>query len=196
MSSSDTADRQEPRIPPLAPDDLTEDQRALAVKLRTSFGLSPDELPESVATMMRHPEHYAAHVEYVTQRAKVSVLATRDLEILILRTAWLCSCAFVWGEHVRFGKNAGLTDDEIEWLVEGSSAHGWNERDRGLVRTVEELHDTSHISDETWKVIAAYFDEAQIIEILTIVGAYHEFAYLYNGLRVRLIPGNPGLSAR
>jgi hypothetical protein len=29
-----------------------------------------------------------------------------------------------------------------------------------------------------------------------VVGSYHQVAFLYNAMRVRLIPGNPGLKAR
>jgi alkylhydroperoxidase family enzyme len=185
-----------PRIPPLAPDQLRDDAMQLAAKLRANFGLATTELPDSVATMLRHPELYRAQIEYVTRRAQVSVLAPRDRELVILRTARLCHSDYAWGEHVNFGKKAGLSSEEIERLTQGSTAPGWNERDRALNRLVEELHETSFVSDETWSVIAANFTDKQIIEMLMLVGSYHEVAYLYNTMRVRLIPGNPGLAAR
>jgi alkylhydroperoxidase family enzyme len=116
--------------------------------------------------------------------------------MVILRTGRLCNSPYIWGEHVRFGKQAGLTDEEIEWLVEGSAATGWNARDRALNLLCEELHETCYVSDPTWAVIAEHFSDKQIIEMLSIVGSYHEVAYLYNAVRVRLLPGNSGLSAR
>jgi alkylhydroperoxidase family enzyme len=186
----------EPRIPPLGPEELSEDAFALATKLRANFGLATAELPDSIGTMLRHPELYRAQVEFVTQRAKASVLPPRDRELVILRTAWLCHSAYAWGEHVNFGKKAGLSSDEIEWLTQGSAAPQWNARDRALNRLAEELHETAFVSDETWSVIAANFTDKQIIEMLMMVGSYHEVAYLYNAMRVRLIPGNPGLAAR
>lgn len=186
----------EPRIPPLPKEELSGEALPLAAKLRSLFGLETTELPDAVATMLRHPEIYRAQVEYVAQRAKAITVTTRDLELVILRTGWLCRSDYIWGEHVNFGKKAGLCSDEIEWLTQGSAAPSWNERDRALIRLAEELHETSNISDETWAVIAANFSDKQIIELLMMAGFYHEIAFLYDAMRVRLIPGNQGLSAR
>ncbi len=41
-------------------------------------------------------------------------LPARDREILILRIGWLNQARYEWEQHVRIGKAAGLTDDEIE----------------------------------------------------------------------------------
>jgi alkylhydroperoxidase family enzyme len=194
MANSDTSSA--PRIAPLAEDELTDDALALATKLRANFGLATFDLPDSVATMLRHPDLYRAQIEYVVQRTKASVVVPRDLELVILRTAWLCRSDYAWGEHVNFGKKAGLTTDEIEWLTQGSAAPGWNQRDRALNRLAEELHATAFVSDDTWAVIAANFTEQQIIELLVMIGSYHEVAYLYNAMRVRLLPGSQGLRAR
>ncbi len=196
MADDHAASTLEPRIPPLAESELSEEALPLAARLRALFGLETTELPDAVATMLRHPEIYRAQVEYITQRARALTLDLRDLEIVILRTGWLCRSAYTWGEHVKFGRNAGLTSQEIEWLVEGSAAQGWGERDRALVRLAEELHEDACVSDATWTVIAADFTDKQIIELLMMVGFYHEIAFLYNSMRVRLIPGNEGLAAR
>ncbi len=186
----------EPRILPLTAEELSGEGQTLIAKLRANYGLDDGYLPDSTATMLRHPKMYGPYIDYVGARNRASVVPKRDLELVILRTGRLCNSGYIWGEHVPFGKQAGVTDEEIEWLVEGSSAPGWNARDRALVRLAEELHETCHVSDETWAVIADNFAEAQIIEIIAIIGSYHEVAYLYNAIRVRRIPGNPGLSAR
>lgn len=186
----------EPRILPLTADELSGEGKALIAKLRSNYGLADDYLPDSTATMLRHPKMYGPYIDYVSARAKASVVEQRDLELVILRSGRLCNSGYIWGEHVAFGKKAGVTEEEIEWLVEGSGAKGWNERDRALVRLAEELHETCHVSDETWAVVAGNFSDQQIIELISIIGSYHEVAYLYNAIRVRKIPGNPGLSAR
>ena len=193
--SDDTATG-EPRILPLTADELSEDGKALIASLRANYGLSDGYLPDSTATMLRHPAMYGPYIDYVGERNRASVVPRRDLELVILRTGRLCGSGYIWGEHVRFGKQAGLSDEEVAWLVEGSSATGWPERDRALCHLCEELHETSFVSDATWAVIAKHFTEQQIIEILSIIGSYHEVAYLYNAIRVRPIPGNEGLSAR
>ncbi len=196
MPGEPTDSATEPRILPLAQEELGPEALPLAAKLRALFGLETRELPDAIATMLRHPGIYSHQVEYIARRAKALTLDPRDLEIVILRTAWLCRSAYTWGEHVSFGKRAGLTAEEIEWLTKGSEAPGWTARDRALNCLAEELHEDACVGDATWAVIAEHFTDKQIIELLMMVGFYHEVAFLYNSMRVRLIPGNQGLSAR
>jgi 4-carboxymuconolactone decarboxylase len=188
--------RHEPRIAPLASDELNDNARALAADLLGNYGLTLTEMPDSIATMLRHPDLYDAQVKYFIARTKAMTLPARDLEIVILRTGWLCRSGYIWSEHVKIGKKAGIIAQEIKWITQGHQAPGWNARDRALNQICEELHDTSHVSDETWAVAATHFTEKQIIELLSVIGSYHEIAFLYNTLRVQLIPGSLGLAAR
>jgi alkylhydroperoxidase family enzyme len=43
-----------------------------------------------------------------------SLLAHRDRELLILRTASNCHADYEWAHHVVIGKQAGLTHEEID----------------------------------------------------------------------------------
>lgn len=192
----DEANPAPPRIPPLGPEELADDALELAAKLRANFGLTTDTLPDAVATMLRHPDIYRAQIEYVSQRAKALVLAPRDLEMLILRTAWLCQSPYTWGEHVAFGRKAGITPEEVERITLGSGAPDWGEKDRAILRLAEELHQTCNVGDEAWEIVRKHFSDKEIIEMLMMAGFYREIAYLYNTMRVPLMPGNPGLSAR
>jgi alkylhydroperoxidase family enzyme len=46
-------------------------------------------------------------------------IPARERELIILRTGWLCRAEYEWGQHVLIARQAGVTDDEIEWLKEG-----------------------------------------------------------------------------
>jgi|SRR5579859_1183289 len=185
-----------PRIAPLAPNELGEEaaQSALALRKAASAPLSA-EVTEFTATMLRHPALYRRHSELAIQ-LYTGALVPRDRELLVLRIGWLCQAPYEWGEHVKIGKRVGLTDQEIERVIEGSTAAGWNEHERALLSAVEELYGNAMISDETWAVLARKLDEKQLIELPLIVGQYQGVAYLQNSLRLRLIAGNTGLSAR
>jgi alkylhydroperoxidase family enzyme len=186
----------EPRIAPLNPDQLSDEARDLVARLRANFGQSGPVIPEAVATMLRHPSLYQAQVDFVLARTKVLVTSPRDMELVILRTGWLLKSGYIWGEHLPLAKKAGITPEQIEALTQGSSAPGWNDRDRALNKLCEELHETSCVTDETWQIIAQNFSDKEIIEIITYIGIYHEVAFTYNALRVRLQPTNAGLAAR
>lgn len=185
-----------PRIPPLDPSQLGKEASETAAALRRAIGSTPsDEVTEFTATMLRHPDLYRRHVELAFQLYG-GRLSPRDRELVVLRIGWLCKAPYEWGEHVKIGKRVGLTQEEIERATRGATAPGWSEHDRAIVRAAEELHQDAMISDETWEVLSRKLDEQQLIELPLLVGQYQGLAYLQNALRLRLIPGNPGLSAR
>jgi alkylhydroperoxidase family enzyme len=187
---------QPPRISPLKQSELGKEasETALALRKAASGGTS-DEVTEFTATMLRHPALYRCHVALGIQLYG-GALAPRDRELAVLRIAWLCKAPYEWGEHVKIGKRVGVTSEEIERVIRGSSASGWSEDDRAMIRAVEELIDDAMISDETWAILSRRLDEKQLIELPLLIGNYVALAYFQNSLRLRLISGNPGLSAR
>ena len=54
------------------------------------------------------------------------------------------------------------------------------------MRLVDELHETSHVSDALWARIAAVWTPAQCIELLMLAGWYRAISYVCNGVRVPL----------
>ena len=196
-SSRDEATVGAQRIAPLHPDEFGPEAIDILTEMRTVMGVPPtDSVPDSVATMLRHPNLYSSYASLARQLMSGS-LAARDRELVILRNAWICQAPFEWGEHVAIGKRAaGLTSEEIDRVTAGSVAPGWSDHERALLRAVEELHESATISDETWRILAQSFNEKELIEILIVVGQYTCIAFVQNSLRVRLRPENPGLSAR
>ena len=187
-----------PRIPPMAPDEFTEEMHESTRALRIAAGLTPDApVVEYVATALRHPTLYRAHTALAILLMSQGALSPRDRELAVLRVGWLCEAPFEWGEHVAMGKRvAGLSDAEIEWVTIGSSAPDWEEHDRAILRAVEELRDDSMIAQPTWDVLARRLNDQQLIELPLLIAQYMGVAFLQNSLRVRLMEGNIGLAAR
>jgi 4-carboxymuconolactone decarboxylase len=189
---------QPPRIPPMSPDEFTEEMHESTRALRRAAGLPPEApIPEYVATALRHPTLYRAHTALAILLMSQGALSVRDRELAVLRTGWLCEAPFEWGEHVAMGKRvAGLTDEEIERVTIGSSASGWSDHDRAILRAVEELRDDAMISQPTWDVLARSLDHQQLIELPILIAQYMGVAFVQNSLRVRMMAGNVGLTAR
>lgn len=186
-----------PRIEPLSPDELGPEARRIADRIRNAAGAGAvGDIPEYVATMLRHPGLYEHHVALGTELLGNGALPARLRELAILRTGWLCGAPYEWGEHVEIAKRAGLTGDEIERITQGAAAPGWDEQDRAVLRAAEELHGQALITDATWSALEAFLDERQLIELPYVIGNYTKVAYLQNALRLRLIRSNPGLLAR
>ena len=187
-----------PRINPLPESEIAESAMIAIDRIRTMNDIALDTpVPEFFATFGKHPELLAAFLDFGIRFLGDTALPDRLRELVILRTGWLCGAPFEWGEHVLIAKqDAGLSADEIEWIVAGSAAPGWGELDGAVLKACEELHAEAMISDATWQVLARHLSDQQLIELPVLAGQYHKVAFVQNSLRFRLRAGNPGLSAR
>ncbi len=165
----------EPRIAPLSPEEMSDDQREL-------LGAAP---PLNLfATLVRHPGLYRRWAPFGGKLLAGAKLPDRDRELVILRTAYRCGADYEWGQHVAIGRAAGLTDDEIQRIAEGPDA-GWTAEDAAKLRAVDELTDDHRISDATWSALAAVFDEQQLIELPMLSGHYALLAGALNSFGVQ-----------
>jgi alkylhydroperoxidase family enzyme len=151
-----------PRLPVLPPEERTERQQELLdeISMVVVDGVrKPREDKVALEIMIRHAELYEAHMEVARKYLSDCEMGIRDRELAILRIAWLSQAPFEWGSHVKIARRNGITAEEIERLIEGSSAPGWSKRDRAIVRAVEELHFDSMITDETWSDLQQLYND-------------------------------------
>jgi 4-carboxymuconolactone decarboxylase len=119
-------------------------------------------------------------------------LEPRTRELLILRVAWRTGSGYEWNQHRRMGAEEGLSDAQIRAVREGPEASVWTPLERALLTAVDEMADTFAVSDPTWDRLAASFDEAQLFELLFVVGGYLCLAGVLNSLGLRgEIPAEP-----
>lgn len=185
-----------PRIESLGGDSVNEHLLGLVNAVRAGAGAPPvggEEVPDYMRLMMKHPEIFPAQMDMGAIIFNGHI-PPRERELAVLRCGWLCRAPYEWGAHVDIGKRVGLSDEEVERIQRGSSAEGWNEHDRAIIRGVEELIADQAMSGETWDTLAKTWDEAQMIEYPMMVGQYVATAMVQNSIRVRMMPGNPGLS--
>jgi alkylhydroperoxidase family enzyme len=206
-SDSDIEAREEevlgrpPRLLPLESPDvlavaLENTERLRQVASRSSARPSTNEVPELVLTLLRHPNLYQRITDMAVHLLARGVLTPRDRELAILRVGWLCKAPYEWGEHVTLARGIGLTSEEIERVIQGSSASNWTSHEAAILRAAEELYETAMITDATWGVLSETLDDAQLIELTVLIGQFTLVAFLQNSLRLRLRDGNLGLKAR
>lgn len=181
------------RIAP--PKEVSEEQRQLVAP--PSGRGQPGEIAQNFAIMLHTPELLKVYRPMGFYFLDHGRMAVRDRELVILRVGWKCQSPFEYGEHVRIAKTkGGITTEEIERVQVGSTAPGWSDHDRALLRSVEELFDNAMISDATWAELKKTMSDAQLVELPILVGQYQGVAYFMNSLGVRLREGNPGLAAK
>ena len=180
-----------PRLTPLPRTEWSDEVRTMIE--RTPGGET--EPLNIFTTLARHPTLVRRWLPFGTMML-TGELPARDRELLILRTAWNCRSAYEWGQHVRIGLAAGVTQDEIDRVPPGPGAPGWSPLDAALLGAADELHADACVSDATWAVLAGRYDERQLIEVPMLVGQYHMVAFTLNSLGVQREPGVLDLPSR
>ncbi len=119
------------------------------------------------------------------------LLPARQREIVILRTGWRSGSVYEFGQHTRFGQEAGLTPEDIRRLAT-EGIDGWTPEDRDLVVFADELCATNTVSDGTWAALAARWSEEELLELVVLAGFYRLVSGFLNTVGVQLEPGTAG----
>jgi 4-carboxymuconolactone decarboxylase len=185
----------EPRVTPLTQNELTAEQRAI---LEPS--MRPGRPPVKVLwTLAKHPAAARAFTTWANYVLTGSTLPKREREIVILRIGFLCRSGYEWAQHVRIGKRAGLSDEEIARLKQGAEAPGWSANDRALIRAADELHKDQFISPATWDQLSGFLGEQQRMDVVFTATQYMQVSMILNSLGVQLdegLEGDPDLAPR
>jgi 4-carboxymuconolactone decarboxylase len=110
---------------------------------------------------------------------------------VILRIGWLNQAPYEWEQHVRIGKAAGLTDDEIDRIGKGPKA-GWNKHGAALIQAADDLFENSVVPHETRKMLSERYNTEHMMEAVFGVGQYNLVSWALNSLRVPLDDYLPG----
>lgn len=118
-------------------------------------------------------------------------LSMRQRELVIDRVTARCGAEYEWGVHVaHFADRVGLDDEQIRSLTHGSPGDRcWDDDERALLRAVDELHDTSDLSDAAWAALD--LTDEQRLDLLLLAGWYHAISYVARAARVPLEGGAP-----
>jgi alkylhydroperoxidase family enzyme len=176
----------QPRIQPLGDDELDEEFK----------NILGDEPLNIFRTLGHHPKLLKRWLVFGNHILAKSSLPPRDREIAILRIGWLCEAGYEWAQHVVIGKNAGLSDAEIERITKGPEADGWSPGEAALLRATDELHDDAFVSDAAWAALAEHYSTEQLMDLVFTVGQYNLVSMALNTFGVQLDDGLEGMPGR
>lgn len=125
-------------------------------------------------------------------------LPAREREIAIIRTGARTGSEYEWGMHVRlYQKRCDLSDAQIRATLHGKPDDPvWTTRETLILRAVDELHDTSTVSDTLWAELAAHWSPEQLVELVLTIGYYHMAAFFLNATGVALEDGAARFAAK
>lgn len=189
-----------PRLAPLAADKWGQEGRDLlrgrvaAADQYLSGGIDAPEMPGILGLLGHHPRLAGNWLAFSGDLLDDPVLDPRDRELLILRVAWRTQSRYEWAQHARMAAAAGLDAERIAAAAGDIDAPVWTDRDRDLLRSVDEMIEGFQVGEGTWTRLAEHFDESQLIELLFVVGSYLCLALVLNstGLQPDARPGDHG----
>ncbi len=116
----------------------------------------------------------------------------RQKELVILRTGWNCQSEYEFGQHTLFGKEAGISDEEIVALTRPLTTHPWSHDDGALLQMADDLRTDFTITDGTWAELAAHWSNPEIFEFIFAVLCYMMVSGFLNATGVQRESGVPG----
>lgn len=136
-----------------------------------------------------HLELWKAWSGFQGQIIRGHIIPERHKELLILRTAYLINADFVWNSHTKSAPARGIPASEISRIIEGPDAEGWTAQEAALLRAADELHHSQFITEATWKALDQGYNDAEMLEVVFMVGMYQTLAMYQKSVGIPLAEG-------
>lgn len=171
-----------PRIQPTDDSDWNEDSRPLLEAVRRNSG----RVINVFRTIARHPKLLKRWTVFANHVLGGSTLPPRERELVILRTGFLCGSGYEWAQHATIGRQAGLTDEEIDRIADGPDRESWSDGDSLLLAATDQLVSDKFIDQPTWDALAQRWSEQQLMDLVFAVGQYTLVSMALNTFGVQL----------
>jgi 4-carboxymuconolactone decarboxylase len=179
------------RMPPLPPEQLTEQQaQALA-----DFVAARGQPTGPWIVLLRSPELMKRTRGLSDYLRFESVLPGYLRELVILMTARQWGQSYEWNAHYPLALDEGLSVELTQAIAEGRRPEGMVEEEAILYELCMELQRNHGISDATYERAVERFGEQGVVEIVSLAGYYTMIAMLLNTARTPLPVGATQLLA-
>ena len=177
------------RLSPLPADQWDDAARHAVSGMLPEERRNPNDAGNVLSTLVRHPKLTRAYLRFSSYLLYGSTLPPRIREQIILRVAHRRGCAYEWAHHLEIGKEAGLSDFDIETAQTGQSKDAF---DSALMNAVDELDEKTNISDRTWAALGERLDEQQRMDLVFTTGNYIALAMALNTFGVEVEDDHDG----
>jgi alkylhydroperoxidase family enzyme len=178
-----------PRIPPIPPAEWGDAEREAYAVMDSEATKALGAASNMTMVLANHPKLSKAFYTFGRHLLLDSTLPPRPRELITLRIALRTKSEYEWYHHVRFGKQIGITDEEIEAVRQGADATIWSDEDRAVLRLADELLDTSKVEDATWRELNRFLDRHQLMDLVFTIGHYRMLAGAISAFGVEIEPG-------
>lgn len=175
------------RLPPIRPEDATDEVREFLAKWTGGIFQNADTNPV-LLTFAHHPKLADLFSQLNIHLLSTSTLPVKLRQIAIMRTAWICKATYMWSSHLNTSIRCGLSPDMFRPIQVGAGDPYFTDFERVVIRATEELVNDKKLSDATWQALKAEWSNAQMLDFLFTVGAYVTVAGVMRSTGVQRTP--------
>ncbi len=113
------------------------------------------------------------------------VLAPDLRELALTRTGFAAGSQFVFSQHCKAARRAGVADEQLDAIPAWSTAEVFSPAERAVLAYTDELVlADGRVQDATFEALSAHLDEPSIIELTYAVATYRLHATMCRALRL------------
>lgn len=176
-----------PRLPGLLPSQLDAAQAELYSTITggprsgQAFSMMDEEgrLLGPFDALLRAPALGSAVQQIGVQLRYHAVLAERERELIILTVASHWRSSYEWYAHAAVTREHGLASEpELAALLAGKIPETCSDRERVMLRVVDELLTDRRVTGGTYRAARVHLDDTELTEVVVCTGYYWLLAAL------------------
>ena len=180
---SDETQKNDDRLPLLAPDTLDKAQKKVYDRMMTDQipwatksgfeAATPDgRLLGPFNSLLYAPEVGQAYLDYFTAEKKNTSLTERVHEVVILGVGAAWNSAYELYAHEAVAKSVGLPEDVVKSLAAGQLAGGLSEQEESAYEFAHQLAAKHRVDPQTYARAKAAFGDKGLVDITMLAGLY------------------------
>ena len=182
-----------PRLTPLTPDSLNDDQRALYDRINgrdPGSRLAPDgSLVGPFDAFLRNPNTGHKMVDLGAAMRFKSTLPRPAIEVAILCVGRTWEAEFEWYAHVKMAREVGVDEHVIQSILNQEIPTFEDDIQAAVYHGAQEILTNRQLSNRAYETLKNLVGEDGLFDLFTLVGYYMTISTILNGFRVPLPDG-------
>lgn len=117
------------------------------------------------------------------------VLDPRLRELVIMRIGWTTGSVYEWTQHWRVALGLGVSEADLLGVRDWQAHDDFGAAERAVLAATDDVVSAGSISEASWETCREHFDDAQLVELVAVIGNWRLFASLLLSLDVPLEDG-------
>jgi len=113
-------------------------------------------------------------------------LSPRLRELAILRVGDLARANYEWTKHVPIALAAGASQGQIDDLSNWKDSTRFDDQEQAVLQYTDEVASDIRASDDTFKKVAEFLSEKEIIELTVTIGYYGLVSRVLETIQIEL----------